>query len=259
MTLSETLSAHEKPIREWLDAAKKHVAAVQKLQKATEDGIVRDLEKLRLSAQASAETLAERASACPEFDFDANAYLQSDGEFLSELLAEAERIGLTVYERDGTIFSYPVLVRREPDLAAIRVDKALHFTLRPSVLAAALKKIQAREAKARPERFIETLFTAYELLRAKENLASWIDLPLSQVYDILTLLPGSEKEYTLLDFTRDVYFLDTSGITETKKGYELSLPASTASRERKAKLLPFVDRQGREKLYATVKFTPPGD
>lgn len=102
------------------------------------------------------------------------------------------------------------------------------------MLAAALKKLQAREAKARPERFIETLFTAYELLRAKEGLESWIDQPLSQVYDILTLLPGSEKEYTLLDFTRDVYFLDASGITETKKGYELSLPASTASRERKA-------------------------
>ena len=257
MTLSETLSGHEKPIREWLDAAKKHVAAVQKLQKATELGTVRDLEKLRLAAQASAATLAERADVCPELEFDAAAYLQSDGEFLTELLAEAERIGLTVYEREGTIFSYPVLVRREPDLAAVRIDKALHFTIRPSVLAATLKKLQAREAKAQPGRFIETLFAAYELLRAKDGLTSWIDQPLSQVYDILTLLPGSEKEYTLLDFTRDVYFLDTSGIAETKKGYELSLPASTASRERKAKLLPFVDRQGREKLYATVKFTPP--
>ena len=256
MALSDTLSISEKGIREWLDAAKKQVAAVQKLQKATELGTVRDLEKLRLAAQASAETLAERAASCPVFEFDATAYLQSDGDFLPELLAEAERIGLTLYERDGTIFSYPVLVRREPELAAVRVDKALHFTLRPSVLAAALKKLQQREAKARPERFIETLFTAYELLRAKEGVGSWIDLPLSQVYDLLTLLPGSEKDYTLLDFTRDVYFLDTSGITETKKGYQLSLPASTASRERKAKLLPFVDRQGREKLYATVKFTP---
>lgn len=106
MTLSETLSAHEKPIREWLDAAKKHVGAVQKLQKAAELGTVRDVEKLRLAAQASAELLAEKASACPELDFDTSTYLQSDGEFLNELLAEAERIGLTLYEREGTIFSY---------------------------------------------------------------------------------------------------------------------------------------------------------
>jgi len=258
MGLAEELSTQEKAVREWLDAAKKQVAAVQKLQKATELGSVRDLEKLRQAAQASAEALAERARACPELAFDASAYLQGEGGFLEELLAEAERIGLTLYERDGTIFSYPVLVRREPDLAAVRVDKVLHFTLRPSVLAAILKKLQQRDAKARPERFVETLFTAYELLRAKEGVQSWIDLPLAQVYDVLTLLPGSEKDYTLLDFTRDIYFLDTSGITQTKKGYELSLPASTASRERKAKLLPFVDRQGREKLYATVKFTPQG-
>ena len=259
MGLSEELTLQERGLREWLDAAKKQVAAVQKLQKATELGTLRDVEKLRLAAQASAETLAERARGCPEFEFDALAYLQSEGAFLTELLAEAERIGLTLYEREGTVFSYPVLVRREPELAAVRVDKVLHYTLRPSVLGATLKKLQQREAKARPERFIETLLTAYELLRAKEGIQSWIDLPLAQVYEILTLLPGSEKEYTLLDFTRDVYFLDTSEITETKKGYQLSLPASTVSRERKAKLLPFVDRQGREKLYASVKFTPQGN
>jgi hypothetical protein len=109
----------------------------------------------------------------------------------------------------------------------------------------------------RPERFIETLLTAYELVRAREQYTAYVDVPLVLVYDVLTLLPGSEKDYTLLDFTRDLYFLDISGVTETKKGYMLSLPASTATRERRAKPLPFVDRQGREKLYAAIKFTPP--
>jgi hypothetical protein len=83
-----------------------------------------------------------------------------------------------------------------------------------------------------------------------------VDVPLTNVYAVLTLLPGSDKEYTLLDFTRDLYFLDISGVVETRKGFTLSFPASTTTREKRVKPLPFVDRQGREKLYATIKFTP---
>ena len=69
-------------------------------------------------------------------------------------------------------------------------------------------------------------------------------------------MPGAEREYTLLDFTRDIYFLDLSGITKTKKGFRMSLPASTVSRERSTKILKFVTRDGHEKEYAAISFTP---
>jgi hypothetical protein len=67
-----------------------------------------------------------------------------------------------------------------------------------------------------------------------------------------------EKEYTLLDFTRDIYFLDLSELKETKKGYRMNLTASTVSRERSAKILRFVTRDGYEKDFAAVKFAPGG-
>ena len=73
---------------------------------------------------------------------------------------------------------------------------------------------------------------------------------------MLTLLPGAEKDYTVLDFTRDLYFLDLSGITITKKGFHMSLTNSTNSRERGAKNLTFVTRDGFEKDFAAIKFTP---
>ena len=117
-----------------------------------------------------------------------------------------------------------------------------------------LKQAQSKEPKARPERFIETLFDAYEYVRAMRKLDAYIDLPLTRIYDVLTLLPGND--YTLLDFTRDIYFLDTSGVTETKKGFRLSLPASTVSRERGTRILRFVTRDGFEKEYAAIRFTP---
>jgi hypothetical protein len=239
----------------WLDQSKKETAAVQRLQKAVAAGNLRDLEKLRQAARNAADLTAQRAGDCEPLAFDAAAYL-GNGDFLRELQAAAENAGVRLYERDGIIFCYPVLLRSEPELSAVRIDKKLEPTLRPEALAALLKKIQGKEPKARSEQFIETLFQAYELVRAGRGAPAYIDLPLSRIYDVLTLLPGADKEYTLLDFTRDIYFLDTSGITETRRGFRMSLPASTVSRERSAKILRFVTRDGYEKEYAAIKFTP---
>ncbi len=256
MRLDSALGEYEGPVAAWLEAAKKQVAALQKLQKAVAAGSLRDIEKLRQSARAAGETASERAQACGPLEFDARAYL-SNGDFLSELAEAAGKAGAKVRERDGIIFCYPVLVRAEPEMAAVRIDKALETNLRPPVLAARLARLQSREPKARPEKFLETLLSAYELVRARRALEDYIDLPLTEIYEVLTLLPGSAGEYTLLDFTRDVYMLDASGVEESRKGFRFSLPASTVSRERSAKILFFVTRDGYEKQYAALKFTPP--
>lgn len=256
MALSEVLDEYNKTVTAWLEQTKKEMKAVQALQKAVGTGNLRDLEKLRQTARSAADTASQKADDCAPLVFDAKTYLSSEGEFLGELKAAAERAGVRLHERDGTVFCYPVLVRSEPDLAAVRIDKKLEPGIRPETLAALLKQAQNREPKARPERFIETLLEAYQFAQAKAGISTHIDVPLTDIYDLLTLLPGANKEYTLLDFTRDIYFLDISGITETRKGYRMSLPASTVTRERRMKLLPFVTRDGHEKLYATIKFTP---
>jgi len=258
MSLSVILDEYNKSVTAWLEQAKKSVAAAQKLQKAVAGGNLRDMEKLRQAANAAAELALQRAGECPPLDFDAAAYLAEGGAFLPELLAAAEKAGVRLYERDGIIFCYPVLVRTEPDFSAVRIDKKLEPNVRPEVLAAQLKKMQSKDPKAKPERFIETLFEAYELVLAKRKIDAYIDIPLTQIYEVLTLLPGADKEYTLLDFTREVYFLDISEVTTTKKGFQMSLPASTSSHQRSAKALKFVARDGTEKTYVAIKFTPGG-
>jgi hypothetical protein len=254
MRLSSELDDYNRTVAAWLDQAKKATAAVQRLQKAVATGNLRDLEKLRLAARAASEAAEQRAEECGMFEFDAAAYLAPEGGFLEELMQTAEKAGVRLYERDGIIFSYPLLVRPDPASAAVRLDKKRVYTIRPETVAALLKQAQGKEAKARPERFIETLFEAYELVRAQRRLDAYIDQPLTRIYDVLTLLPGSD--YTLPDFTRDIYFLDASGVAETRKGFRMSLPASTVSRERGAKLLQFVTRDGYEKTYAAIRFTP---
>lgn len=253
MDLNGTLTEYERSVSFWSETVRKQLAAVAKLQKAVREGNLRDLERLHTAAQNATGNAADAAAHCPSPEFNATHYLSPDGGFVAELKNAAEKSSVSLFERDGVIFSYPVLVRPEPEIGAVRVDKKLIFTLRPSVLINLLKRLQASDTKARPERFIETLFSAYELLRGD----SYVDVPLTNVYAVLTLLPGSDKEYTLLDFTRDLYFLDISGVVETRKGFALSFPASTTTREKRVKPLPFVDRQGREKLYATIKFMPP--
>lgn len=258
MSLQTILEEYDKTVSGWLDQVKRELSAVQKLRAAVAAGKLRDIEKLRQAARGAADEAARRAQDCEPLDFDSSAYLAPDGDFLPELLAAAEKDGVRLFERDGVIFCYPVLVRVEPEMTAVRIDKAIETTLRPDALSAILKRLQAKDPKARPERFIETLFEAYEFVRAKSgDGAAYIDVPLVDVYDVLTLLPGSEKEYTLLDFARDLYFLDTSDIRETRKGFLVSLPASTATRLKRAKPIPFVDRNGQEKLYAALKFAPP--
>lgn len=259
MSLNQQLDEYGKQVSAWLDQARKTVSAIQKFQKAAATGNLRDMERFRQSAIAASESLNQSAGLCPAFEFDFAAYLQPDGDFIPELKESAESLGVKIYDRDGIIFCYPVLISREPEIPAVRIDKRLDYGIRPDVLAAQLRKLQSKEPQTNPVRFIETLLDAYELLRSKPGKArdEYIDLPLTKIYEILTLLPGANKDYTLLDFTRDIYFLELSGLTETKSSYRMSLPASTVSRERNARILRFVTRDGLEKEYAAIRFTPP--
>jgi len=255
--LTETLDEYDKTVAAWLELSKKQTAAVQKLQKAIETGNLRDMEKLRQAALNATQKASMQADDCPALEFDASAYLSPNGEFLAELKRAAEKASVRLSERDGIIFSYPVLVRPEPNTPGVRIDKRLDLNIRPETLVAMLKKLQGKDPKARPLQFIEVLYEGYELVRAKRKIDAYIDLPLSQIYDVLTLLPGTRGDYTLLDFTRDVYFLSSSDVQTTRNGFRMSLPASTVSRERNAKILPFVTRDGYEEQFASIRFTPP--
>jgi hypothetical protein len=255
LTLTETLDEYQKNITAWLLSSKRETQAIQKFAKAVELGNLRDIEKLRLAARSAGEAAGRQAVSCLPFEFNAAEYLSSPEGYLLELKKTAEQAGVTLYERDGVLFCYPVLVRLEPEAGAVRIDKKLEFNIHPKMLAARLKKEQGNEPKTKSEQFMEALFNAYRVVRDSDYQGAAVSVPLKRIYEILTLRPGSSKEYSLLDFTREIYFLDRSGITETKKGFRLSLTASTASREKQGDLLKFVTRDGHEKLYAGIKFT----
>ena len=72
------------------------------------------------------------------------------------------------------------------------------------------------------------------------------------MYRVLTVLPGSAREYSKQEFARDLYLLDQSEVTTTKDGRTLHLPASALTRG--SGLLTTVTRSGQEKVYAGISF-----
>jgi hypothetical protein len=75
-----------------------------------------------------------------------------------------------------------------------------------------------------------------------------------EIYRLLTLLPGQAKEYSRQEFARDVYLLDKSGVTKTKKNFVIRLPASTGTRSTTG-TIRVITREGKDKPYYGISFT----
>jgi hypothetical protein len=75
---------------------------------------------------------------------------------------------------------------------------------------------------------------------------------LRDIYEALTLLPGSARDYSLDDFVMDVYRLDLSGPHVTRANHRFDLPASTSTRGGRG--IRFATKDGDEKLYSTIRF-----
>jgi hypothetical protein len=160
-------------------------------------------------------------------------------------------------ERDERLFSFPVLIKVIPAERAVYINKVTEKRLRPSVLVNLLKDIQKKPPRFKPESFIEALHDGYEkalLLRRRELPLDNSTIPLLEIYELFTLMPGQAKEYSKQEFARDIFLLDRSGVTATKKGARMSLFASTGTKNT-GRTLSTVNEHGETKLYYGISFT----
>ncbi|MGH8921368.1 MAG: hypothetical protein ACRDZY_11845, partial [Acidimicrobiales bacterium] len=132
------------------------------------------------------------------------------------------------------------------------VDKRKERGVRPSVVASHLAALQARPPKFRSDQFIESLAAAYDLVVGSRKLQPGVPVRLVDVHRVLTLLPGSARDYTKQELARDLYLLDQSGKVETKDGRRMTLPASAMTRS--TGVLNTVTRGGQAKVYAGIAF-----
>jgi hypothetical protein len=231
------------------------LAGIKGLRRQAATGTVAGLAKKLEQLPAAAAPLAEVLRAAGEnFDYDAEAAF-SDGAYLAALRAEAATKGLVMVERDGRITAFPLLLKLEPGIPAVRIGKKLERQLRPGVLTGVLKKAQD-SAAFNPEAFLEMLFrAATHLARADaraDEPAPGAVVPLLDIHELLTLRPGAAAEYPREAFAVDLLRLDRAPDTTTRRGHRFSLPASTGSKGR-ARLTVY-DEHGAEHVYVGIAF-----
>lgn len=237
--------------------AKTVLSGVRALRRQAATGVVAGLPRRLEQLPAMAEPLAEALhTASTSFSYDADAAF-AGGAYLQELQAAAATKNLVLVERDGRITAFPLLLKLEPSVPAVRVGRKLERQIRPGVLTGLLKKAQDRSA-FNAEAFLEMLFKAATHLtradaRADEPRPGAV-VPLLDIYELLTLRPGAAADYPREAFAVDLLRLDRAPDTSTRRGHRFSLPASTGSKGRSR--LTVYDEHGAEHVFVGIAFRP---
>lgn len=260
LSLEQALTALESQLAAAAKAAKSALAELKKVQSNARLGQLRDLSKGLAEGRNAAKRFAEEmASADSSWKFEVEPYF-AEGGYLKELLQEAERAGLRLFERDGRLYCFPMLLSLSGKDMAVMVDRKPERRLRPRELVKVLLARQKRPQRFNEQKLLETLFDVYCRLD-RRILRDWTPevqgngpvVPLVKIYDLLTLLPGSEREYPKEEFARDIHLLDRQPDLRTKDGRRFALPAATGTKVA-GQRLTVVDQQGVEKIYVGIRF-----
>ena len=259
-SLEQALAEIEAQAGDLVKTTKHVMASYKKIKEAAKVG---DLVKLRkLLDEGKAATLGlgcDFVKTQEQLNFDEASYLAGK-DFRQELLTTAQQMGVNLYEHDGILFSYPVLLKILHNERAVSIDRVRESRLRPSVLVKRLKEVQNKPLRFKPKSFLEMLYTAYSIVvagRGKHLIGKGTVIPLLELYQLLTLLPWQASEYTRQEFGRDVYLLDKIGEITTKNSHRANFHASTGVRD-VSKTLTVIAQGGREKTYYGISFVKTG-
>ena len=225
-----------------------NISAVKRAQ----DGLVEATRTLR-------QEVDNANSVWPFQEDEEERYLQ-DG-YAGELTAAAQDAGLSIYEQDAALISYPSIVRILPGERAVRIDRKMERGIRPSHLAETLLKNQRKRSGFSPARFLEALYAVYsDIARESESGNDMVGgsgrvVPLARIYRLMTSLPGVSRDYGRNDFARDLYAIETEGPSVTRRGYSADFPSSTGTRQRRADLFEFIAPDGQRITYYGVRFS----
>ncbi|MBI4663605.1 MAG: hypothetical protein HY735_32795 [Verrucomicrobia bacterium] len=253
-SLESALNKTETDAASTLKAGQTVVAQLKKLKRTASLGQLKDLRAAMQSTEAAVATLSQQfANTRDGWTFKDEEYF-SNGRFVTELVDIARKNGLEIFERDGRVYCFPIIVRVSPAERRVLLNKKAEARVRPSVLIGILKDNQARPSQVRPEQVIDVLFRTYsKLIGDRSAEADEKVIPLADIYETLTLRPGSGREYTEQDFAQEIYILDRSGIRETRNGHSLRIiPSARPGQERKALLA--VAEDGGQRWYHGIQF-----
>lgn len=256
-TLEQALAMTEENAAQTVEVARKVVGSLRKFEGAAREGRLKDMRASMEAAEKAMVALGQQlANAREGWRFDEEQYF-ANGRYSKELVAAGEKAGLKLFERDERLYCYPALLRVSGADRAVFVDKKRQTRVRPTVMVSILKDLQKKPPRFKPEAFLAALWEAYSRLVAanrRQNLTDGPPVPLLDIYDLVTLLPGQSREYTRQEFARDIYLLNRSPVSETKSGARVSFLASTGTKT-PSRTLGVITEDGEEKRYYAIVFT----
>ena len=237
----------------------------RQLRKAAREGNIaavrRSAERLQGGLNLVRQEVANAANAWPFTPDDEQRYLQE--QYVGELMDEARKKNIQMYHRDGRLIAHPSVVRVMPGDRAVQINRRQYSTIRPGKIVADLEKLQNSPPRSRPQPFLESLYEAY-LALSRSDTVDRLKLGdvgqvirLDRIYSLFTGLPGTKRDYSLLDFARDLYSLETSGIKAVRAGARVSFPASTGTRSSRG-TISFVGPDGATVDYYGIQFAGAG-
>lgn len=237
--------------------AKVVVSAIARARSAVKSGELSEIPKtLAAIDQRMTEARAQAGDLPEQWTFDAAAYL-SDGRFVNDLKAAAARADLSIFEKDGRIYCFPLLLRVEPKELGVKLGRRLERRINPSKLVQMLIRTQKAPQRFREEQFLNLLYQTWRQLvgGAWPSSGPGRVIALSGIYETLTLFP--ETDYPTEEFARDLLLLDRKPHLLTKDGCRFELPASTLSKGKTKRIIAY-DEQGREHTYIGLRFVKDG-
>jgi hypothetical protein len=233
------------------------VATIGRTRAAVRVGRVADIARgLDVVSQRLQEVGAAADGLANSWSFDTSTYM-TDGRFSDDLKKAAGEKGLALFESDGRIYCFPLLLRVDAKEIGIRIGKKLERRIRPSELAELLARAQRRPQRFRETQLLELLYRAWRrLVRANwQGTGSGPVVGLADIHEILTLLPGTD--YPIEEFGRDLLLLDRRPDLRTRDGCRFEFPASTLSRGRMKRVSAY-DEGGGERAYIGIRFVKEG-
>jgi hypothetical protein len=252
----DALAALDARLEQALKAAGGLVNGLKRVRRAARAGqvseIVKGLEGLdqRISdAQSAGRDLAGA------WTFDTPSYL-ADGRFLADLEAAAAEQNLAMFDRDGRIYCFPLILRIDANQSAVRVGRRIERRIRPSQLVGVLAEAQKRPQRFREEAFLDLIYRTYRRLVGREwnGTDPGRVVPLVDIHDTLTLLPGAD--YPREEFARDLLLMDRRPDLRSRGGDRFEFPRGTTTKG--VRPLIVYDEQGTERIYYGVRFVPGG-
>src|SRR5437764_12297360 len=153
-TLEGALSSFEGNLSEAQRAADMLAKAIRRLRGAAKSGQIAEIEKtLPIISQRAQEAAAATDSIADAWQFNIGEHVSAG--YLDELREAASEAGLSLFEKDGRIYCFPVLLRIEPREVAVRIGKKLDRRIRPKELVRHLAAMQKRPQRFKEQQFLD--------------------------------------------------------------------------------------------------------